>query len=360
LEAAAGSENPYAFMEVFGRGHLSTRAGAAVYITKCNPVSVQPRAVVNCTSEIPVMYNGTAMYVDPISYILRTHAVPIKCTDVAPPRFNIGGRWYCLIENRGLSECHEPLTLPISPVDIGQEQEEKWGLGRSIYSKEQLDAFHEFQMAATVRAAYVADSSELAFSRRGPGGEWGLGLGGHAQAAIVDLVGLSFVPLYRFLGPANMLVILVLFFVTILRLVFTVLFRVIVIGKAKGCGFYLFGALLGCVHQLIISPLKWADSAAQHMAKRVELGLIEGAEDNAGGGGDSGRGDDCGGHNGSANGHYPDLNEARNRERRYLNWGPWYRRGHYSVPQNDTALQNVPSEQERQSQDDCASAPAKE
>jgi hypothetical protein len=157
-----------------------------------------------------------------------------------------------------------------------------------------------------------------------------------------------------------MLVILVLFFVTISRLVFTVLFRVIVIGKAKGCGFYLFGALLGCVYQLIISPLKWADSAAQSMAKRVELGLIGGAEDNAGGNGDGGCGDDCGGHDGAANGHYPDLNEARSRERRYLNWGPWYRRGHYSVPQGDTALQNVPSEPERQSQGDCASAPARE
>jgi hypothetical protein len=123
-----------------------------------------------------------------------------------------------------------------------------------------------------------------------------------------------------------MLVILVLFFVTTSRLVFTVLFRVIVIGKAKGCGFYLFGALLGCVYQLIISPLKWADNAAQSMAKRVELGLIEGAEDNAAAS-DGDRGDDCGGHNGAANGHYPDLNEARNRERRYLNWGPWYRRG---------------------------------
>jgi hypothetical protein len=248
-------------------------------------------------------------------------------------------------------------------VDIGQEQEEKWGLGRSIYSKEQLDAFHEFQMAAAVRAAYVADSSELAFSRRGPGGEWGLGLGGHAQAAIVDLVGLSFVPLYRFLGPASMLVILVLFFVTITRLVFTVLFRVIVIGKAKGCGFYLFGALLGCVYQLIISPLKWADNAAQSMAKRVELGLIEGAEDNAGGGdgGDGGRGGDCGGGDEAANGHYPDLNEARSHERRYLNWGPWYRRGgHYSVPQTDVALQNMPTEPERQMLENSASAPAKE
>jgi hypothetical protein len=142
---------------------------------------------------------------------------------------------------------------------------------------------------------------------------------------------------------------LVLFFVTISRLVFTVLFRVIVIGKAKGCGFYLFGALLGCVYQLIISPLKWADNAAQSMAKRVELGLIEGAEDNAGGGGEA------------ANGHYPDLNEARSRERRYLNWGPWYRRGgHYTVPQTDVALQDMPTEPERQMLENSASAPAKE
>jgi hypothetical protein len=150
LEAAAGSENPYAYVEVFGCGHMSTRTGAAVYIMRCNPMSVQPRAVLNCTSEVPVLFNGTDMFVDPISYVLRTHAVPIKCTDVAPPRFNIGGRWYCLIENRG---------LPISPVDIGHDGEEKWGLGCSIYSKEQLNAFHEFQMAAAVRAAYVPDPS---------------------------------------------------------------------------------------------------------------------------------------------------------------------------------------------------------
>jgi hypothetical protein len=78
LEAAAGSNNPYAFVEVFGRGHLSTRAGAALYITRCNPVSVQPHAVVNCTRKVPVIFNGTEMYVDPISYVLRTHAVPIN------------------------------------------------------------------------------------------------------------------------------------------------------------------------------------------------------------------------------------------------------------------------------------------
>jgi hypothetical protein len=33
-------------------------------------------------------------------------------------------------------------------VEVDADDDEKWGLGCSIYSKEQLEAFHEFQMAA--------------------------------------------------------------------------------------------------------------------------------------------------------------------------------------------------------------------
>jgi hypothetical protein len=128
-------DNPYSLIEVFGRGHLSTRAGAAVYVTRCAPVSVLPRAVTNSTSEIPVQFNGTDLYVDPMSNVLKTLAVPIRCTDIALPRFSISRRWYCLIENRGLSECHEPLSLPVSPIEVDEDGNEKWGLGRSIYSK---------------------------------------------------------------------------------------------------------------------------------------------------------------------------------------------------------------------------------
>jgi hypothetical protein len=348
LEAIAGSDNPYSLIEVFGRGHLATRAGAAVYVTKCAPVSVSPRAVTNCTSEIPVQFNGTDLFVNPASYMLKTYAVPIKCTDIAPPRFKIGGRWYCLFENRGLSECHEPLNLPVSPVGVDEDDGEKWGLGRSIYSKEQLEAFHEFQMSVAVRAAYVADSSKLAFCRRGPGGEWGLGLGQHAQAVIVDLVGLSFIPLYRFLGPVSMIIILVLFFITILRLVLTVLFQVIVLGKAKGCGFYLFAALVGCVYQVVISPIKRADKKAQEMAKQVERGILDGAEDDEGGNDDNGAAD-----------RYPSLAEVRRREDQCLPWNSWRRcgfRGRDDAPRKSVLLE----ERRPLESGDAANAPSRE
>jgi hypothetical protein len=55
-----------------------------------------------------------------------------------------------------------------------------------------------------------------------------------SRASIIDLAGLSFVPLYRFLGPVSMIVILVLFFVGLSRLVFTILFRAIVLGRHRG------------------------------------------------------------------------------------------------------------------------------
>jgi hypothetical protein len=238
--------------------------------------------------------------------------------------------------------------LPVSPVEVDEDDGKKWGLGRSIYSKEQLEAFHEFQMLVAVRVAYVADSSELAFSRRGPGGEWGLGLGQHAQAVIVDLVGLSFVPLYRFLGPVSMIIILVLFFVTISRLVLTVLFRMIVLGKAKGCGFYLFAALVGCVYQVVISPIKWADKKVQEMVKQVERGILDGAEDDEGGNGEGGAAD-----------RYPSLAEVRRREDQCLPWNSWRRcgfRGRDDAPQNSVELE----ERRPLESGDAANAPARE
>jgi hypothetical protein len=115
------------------------------------------------TSEIPVMYNGSAVFVNPISYVINMCGSVVKCNEIAPPRFSIGGKWYCLIEGRGLSECHKLLSLPLSPVQIDQDPPQQWGLGRSIYSPKQLEAFFAFQQASVVRAAYITDASKLSF-----------------------------------------------------------------------------------------------------------------------------------------------------------------------------------------------------
>ncbi len=94
LESLAGAENPYSLMQVFGRGHQITKNGATVYVTKCQPVEVVPRQHTDCTNEIPVTFNETEVFVDPISLVIKTAAAPVRCNDIAPPRWKLGGKWY--------------------------------------------------------------------------------------------------------------------------------------------------------------------------------------------------------------------------------------------------------------------------
>ncbi len=95
LEAITGADNPYSLITIFGRGHLAIKAGGAVYVTRCSPMEVLPRSHRNCMEEILVTVNGTDAFVDPISYMIKSAGSSIHCNDVAPPRYKVGGKWYC-------------------------------------------------------------------------------------------------------------------------------------------------------------------------------------------------------------------------------------------------------------------------
>ncbi len=60
-----------------------TRNGATVYVTNCQAVEVVPRQHTECTNEIPVIYNLTEVFVDPISSVIETAASPVGCNDIA-------------------------------------------------------------------------------------------------------------------------------------------------------------------------------------------------------------------------------------------------------------------------------------
>jgi hypothetical protein len=91
LESIAGAENPYSLMQVFRRGHQVTRNGGTVYMTRCQAAEVLPRTHTICTNEIPAILNGTNVFVDPISFVIKAAAAPVRCNDVAPPRWRLNG-----------------------------------------------------------------------------------------------------------------------------------------------------------------------------------------------------------------------------------------------------------------------------
>jgi hypothetical protein len=107
-------------------------------------VEVVPRSHGNCTEEIPVTVNGTDVFVDPISYVIKSAGSPIHCNDVAPPRYKVGGKWYCSYLE--LKECHNPEMLPVDEVRIDPVKVNYIGLGKSIYTQEQLEEFAQLQV----------------------------------------------------------------------------------------------------------------------------------------------------------------------------------------------------------------------
>jgi hypothetical protein len=54
-----------------------------------------------------------------------------------------------------------------------------------------------------------------------------------------------------------------------LQLIITVLLRVIIIIRCKGCGIWVLTAFWGTLFQLAISPFSWVDAAMEGVGARV-------------------------------------------------------------------------------------------
>jgi hypothetical protein len=266
LESMAGAENPYSLMEVFGRGHLVTKNGATVYVTRCQPVEVTPRTHTNCTIEIPAQYNNTDVFVDPISFVIKAAAAPVRCNDIAPLHWRLNGRWYCAYLQ--MWDCGEPRRIPIKPLNIDNVGVMNLSLGRSIYSPEQLEEFKRFQESQGTRRAFLADSAEGAYNSR-VGGEWGSGLTGAATDSLIDAVGNHLVPMYRVIGPTAAVALLIMFLVGVVRMLADIVRRVIAIARVRGCGWRLIGAFWGTLFHIAIATVQWAMEKGHTVGKTI-------------------------------------------------------------------------------------------
>jgi hypothetical protein len=164
LEAIVGADNPYSLIAIFGRGHLAIKANGSVYATRCVSVEIVPWSHRNCTEEIPALLNRTEIFVDPISYVTTSADSPVHCNDIAPPRYQLGGKWYCSYPK--LRECHDLAMLLVDEVKTEGLHMNDISLGKSIYPKKQLDEFTTFQDSQGTRRAYFAETAELAYIRR--------------------------------------------------------------------------------------------------------------------------------------------------------------------------------------------------
>jgi hypothetical protein len=172
-----------------------------------------------------------------------------------------------------MKECHDPAMLPVDEVRIDPVMVNNIGLGKSIYTKEQLEEFARFQDSQGTRKAYLAETAERAYIGRNEKGEWGLALSSAAQVSLIDLVGVNFFPLYRVVGPMVFFLSLLLLVWGGLRLIVTVFLRVAIIIRYKGCEIWVLTTFWGTLFQLAVSPFNWIDSAMQDVGRKAGVML---------------------------------------------------------------------------------------
>ncbi len=179
----------------------------------------------------------------------------------------MGGKWYCSYPV--LKECHDPAMLPVDEIRIDPVMINNIGLGKSIYTKEQLEEFARFQDSQGTRKAYLAETAEIAYIGRNEKGEWGMALSSAAQGSLIDLIGVSFFPLYKVVGPMIFFLSLLLLISGGLRLIITVFLRVIIIVRYKKCGIWVQTAFWGTLFHLAVSPFNWIDAAMEDVGIKV-------------------------------------------------------------------------------------------
>jgi hypothetical protein len=201
------------------------------------------------------------VFVDPISFVIKAAAAPVRCNDVAPPRWRLNRRWYCAFPE--IRDCAEPRKIAINDIKVMNLE-----LGRSIYSPAQLEEFARFQESQGTRCAFLAESAERAYNNRA-GGQWGSGLSDLATESLIDAVGYHLVPMYRVIGPTAAVALLVLFLVGILRMLLDIVIRAIAIARVRGCGWWLMGAFWGTLFQVAVAPVQWAMVKGHTIGKTV-------------------------------------------------------------------------------------------
>jgi hypothetical protein len=94
-------------------------------------------------------------------------------------------------------------------------------------------------------------------------------IGAQAQLSLVDLVGMSFFPLYSVVGLLIFFLSLLLMVWGGLRLIKTVFLRVAIIVRYRGCRVWVLTAFWGTLFQLAVSPFNWIDGVMEDVANRV-------------------------------------------------------------------------------------------
>ena len=167
LYSIGDTNNPYALQDIFGAGHSIKRAGAVAYVTKCHPVEVVAARFPNCTQEAPIVYKNHTVFLDPITHIIKKYPQVVPCNTIQPVKWLLNGNW--LASTPATTGWTPPHKLNLTFGTINYPERFVDGLGRGLYTEEQLRAHRLFVDSLDTRQAAVSKITNAAIGNTGRG-----------------------------------------------------------------------------------------------------------------------------------------------------------------------------------------------
>ena len=253
LQAIAGESTPYALMDLYGPGYTSYISGAVAYIAQCVPIQVVRAEYPNCTQEIPVKYNGDPMFMNPITRIIQRHPTVVPCSDIMQIRWEIEGKWFCATPT--IRTCEAPMQFePLAPrkTDIDFTT----GMGRGIYTDDQLKAHLRFDHARTTRQPILARiATQAADNANNRNGGLGTMLGTVDMKEVETVLTPLWFPMLWSLGNIWHYLTGIGFLYVIIKIVCGFFIRSYGLYTRRGWGLWLFGAITDTTFMIATFPV---------------------------------------------------------------------------------------------------------
>ena len=188
---------------------------------------------------------------DPINRILQQYPTIIPCSDVMQVKWKINDDWFCASPK--MHKCEPPFTLkPLAPSAM--EIDFTTGMGRGIYTQDQLSAHRRYDAQLSARAPALAGLANNA-AEHSANGKMGSYLGQADLDAIEEAVTPKLMPLISVMGDVwHYLTGLGVLWV-ISKIIFGFCVRIYGLYNRRGWGWWLLGAVTDTTFMIAAFPV---------------------------------------------------------------------------------------------------------
>ena len=260
LQAVSGAHNPYALLDLFGRGHVVMAAGSAAYVTKCVPKEGLRRSFTNCTKEILVMVDDVLRFADPFTWTLRDIPTVVPCSPLMPVRWKIMGKWFC--SSPQIQECMAPDKIHLNSTTYTSIGDFTEGLGGGMYSDLQKSFQRRFQMAYDFHDAVTQGITNTMVDALEKGSRATI-LNREEMNYLMLTVGMSFIPFFSLVGNLWTSAVCALLFVFSIAALYAFGVRTYHLYQMRGCGWWLCAAFTNATTAVILAPANIASAAVR-------------------------------------------------------------------------------------------------